>query len=174
MRSTPALELHRYVERASFDLSGDSFLRYMNELNRRIFDLLSSVDVCEKLGGVSVLDQLMDVPYEEHEMKIIRFAQYLRMVFASVGATGGGGTAGGTSVSSPPQPAGESQLSLDYRLLQAASAALGHLARVGGTIAADVVEFQVRQSLEWLEGGRSEQRRYAAVLVLKELAENHH
>ena len=96
------------------------------------------------------------------------------MVFASVGATGGGGTAGGTSVSSPAQPAGESQLSLDYRLLQAASAALGHLARVGGTIAADVVEFQVRQSLEWLEGDRSEQRRYAAVLVLKELAENHH
>ena len=41
-----------------------------------------------------------------------------------------------------------------------------------GTLAADIVEFEVKRALEWLEGDRSEQRRYAAVLVLKELADN--
>src|SRR5690242_1687285 len=50
--------------------------------------------------------------------------------------------------------------------------ALGHLARAGGSLTADFVEFEVKRALEWLQGDRSEQRRHAAVLVLKELAEN--
>lgn len=48
----------------------------------------------------------------------------------------------------------------------------GHLVRAGGTLATDIVEFDMKRALEWLQGDRSEQRRYAAVLVLKELAEN--
>lgn len=100
------------------------------------------------IGGILVIDELIDVPYEENETKLIRFAQYLRMIFQ------------------------QSNDSTDQRLLREASKALGHLARSGGTLAADTVEFEVKRALEWLEGDRSEQRRYAAVLVLKELAEN--
>ena len=48
----------------------------------------------------------------------------------------------------------------DQRLLREASKALGHLARAGGTLAADIVEFEVKRALEWLEGDRSEQRQY--------------
>ena len=81
----------------------------------------------------------------------------------------------------------------------------GHLARAGGTLTSDFVEFEVKRALEWLQGtarrlvvplltntarnptfnplysrfclllstgDRSEQRRHAAVLVLKELAEH--
>jgi hypothetical protein len=51
--------------------------------------------------------------------------------------------------------------------------ALGHLARAGGALTVDIVQFQVKEALEWLdqEDG-SERRRLAAVLVLKELARN--
>jgi FKBP12-rapamycin complex-associated protein len=38
-------------------------------------------------------------------------------------------------------------------------------------LAADIVDFEVKRAFEWLDGNRSE-RRHAAVLVFKELAEN--
>ena len=37
---------------------------------------------------------------------------------------------------------------------------------------ADIVEYEVKRSLEWLDKDRSEQRRHAAVLILRELARN--
>lgn len=46
------------------------------------------------------------------------------------------------------------------------------MARAGGTLTSDFVEFEVKRALEWLQGDRSEQRRHASVLVLKTLAEN--
>ncbi|KAA8545737.1 hypothetical protein F0562_020812 [Nyssa sinensis] len=49
---------------------------------------------------------------------------------------------------------------------------LGHLARKGGAMTADEVERQVKNALEWLRGERIEYRRFAAVLILKEMAEN--
>jgi FKBP12-rapamycin complex-associated protein len=39
---------------------------------------------------------------------------------------------------------------------------IGHLVRAGGTLATDIVEFDMKRALEWLQGDRSEQRRYAA------------
>jgi FKBP12-rapamycin complex-associated protein len=54
-----------------------------------------------------------------------------------------------------------------------AAKALGRLAQASGTLTAVfVVEFEVKRALEWLQDARHESRRYAAVLVLKELAEN--
>ena len=44
-------------------------MRYMSELHRRIFDLVNSVELCEKLGGVAILDQLIDGTYEEVSMQ---------------------------------------------------------------------------------------------------------
>ena len=78
--------------------------------------------------------------------KINRFATYLRDVFT---------------------PNCEPQLAV------AASRALGHLVRVGGALTADIVELEVKRSLEWLLAAeRVEARRYAAVLILRELAAN--
>ncbi len=48
----------------------------------------------------------------------------------------------------------------------------GRLAQASGTLTAVFVEFEVKRALEWLQDSRHESRRYAAVLVLKELAEN--
>ncbi|RKP11235.1 armadillo-type protein, partial [Piptocephalis cylindrospora] len=52
------------------------------------------------------------------------------------------------------------------------SVGIGHLARAGGTLRSEFVEFEVRRALEWLQGDRNESRRHAAVLILKELADN--
>lgn len=53
-----------------------------------------------------------------------------------------------------------------------ASKALGHLARAGGALAFQVVEMHINQSLEWLRDEKHERRHLAAVLILRELAQN--
>ena len=60
----------------------------------------------------------------------------------------------------------------DPVVLAMASKALGHLARAGGALTVEFVEFQIKQSLEWLQVERNERRHLAAVLVLRELAQN--
>ena len=47
---------------------------------------------------------------------------------------------------------------------------MGHLVSPGGTLTAEIVDTEVKHSLEWLQIERSENRRFAAVLVLHELA----
>ena len=117
-------------------------------MNRRIFELVNSADVNEKLGGVWLIRELLSVEFEEREARLIRFANYLRMIFQQSGMT---------------EP--------EQRLIREASVVLGELAEQGGVLAADTVEFEVKRSLEWLEGDRSEQRRFCAVCVLRQLAE---
>ncbi|PHT30568.1 hypothetical protein CQW23_29873 [Capsicum baccatum] len=56
----------------------------------------------------------------------------------------------------------------DPKILVLASKVLGHLARSGGAITAD----EVKVALECLRGERIEYHRFAAVLILKEMAEN--
>eukprot|EP00004_Rigifila_ramosa_P027283 TRINITY_DN882_c0_g1_i1.p1 TRINITY_DN882_c0_g1~~TRINITY_DN882_c0_g1_i1.p1 ORF type:complete len:2377 (-),score=590.06 TRINITY_DN882_c0_g1_i1:39-6899(-) len=96
------------------------------------------------MGGIMAIDHLIDVDTEENANKITRFANYLRIVLPNN----------------------------DPATMVMASKALGHLASAGGTLTADFVEFEVKRALEWLQGDRYEPRRHAAVLVLKELAEN--
>ena len=57
-------------------------------------------------------------------------------------------------------------------ILVRAAKVLGHLARAGGSLTADFVVFEVLRALEWLQSERFQGNRLAAVLVLKELAEN--
>ena len=93
------------------------------------------------------MDDLIDIPVKENEYKIIRFANFLRGVFALV--------------------------TVDTPTLRLAARALGHLARAGGPMTADFVEFEVKRALEWLQGGdRYEARRHSAVLVLRQLADH--
>ncbi|KAJ8107642.1 hypothetical protein OPT61_g8723 [Boeremia exigua] len=53
-----------------------------------------------------------------------------------------------------------------------AAKALGRLAKPGGTLTAELVEAEVKGALEWLQLERLENRRFAAVLILRELAKN--
>jgi hypothetical protein len=37
------------------DMSSEQFTKYMNDLNKRIFDLVNSTDAHEKMGGIMVI-----------------------------------------------------------------------------------------------------------------------
>jgi len=55
VRSRAARELCQHVAATSRERSGESFTRFINDVNKRIFDLVSSSDVSEKLGGIMAI-----------------------------------------------------------------------------------------------------------------------
>uniref|UniRef100_A0A9I9DHK0 Serine/threonine-protein kinase TOR n=1 Tax=Cucumis melo TaxID=3656 RepID=A0A9I9DHK0_CUCME len=137
--------LKKHIEEAARDLNGEAFSRFMDQLYDRISTLLESNDVAENLGALRAIDELIDVALGENASKVSKFSNYIRSVF---------------------------ELKRDPEILVLASRVLGHLARAGGAMTADEVEHQVKIALDWLRGERIEYRRFAAVLILKEMAEN--
>lgn len=140
-----ALALRKHVEKEARDLSGEAFSRFMDQLYDRISSLLESNDVTENLGALRAIDELIDVTLGENASKVSKFCNYMRNVF---------------------------EVKRDPEILILASKVLGHLARAGGAMTADDVERQIKTALGWLQGERVEYRRFAAVLILKEMAEN--
>ncbi|KAM1457733.1 hypothetical protein ACFX13_035729 [Malus domestica] len=140
-----SLALKKHLEEEARDLSGEAFSRYMDQLYDRISSLLESSDVAESLGALRAIDELIDVVLGENSSKVSKFANYIRTVF---------------------------EVKHDTDILVLASRVLGHLARAGGAMTADEVERQIKIALDWLRGDRVEYRRFAAVLILKEMAEN--
>ena len=140
------LSLREHVEAEARNKPQEAFARYMRDLYRRILRLINSPDLRYRLGGVYAIDQLTDAKLGENVGKINRFATYLRDV-----------------ITPTCEPA----------LAEAASRALGHLVSVGGALTADIVDMEVKRSIAWLrDHERVEARRYAAVLILRELARN--
>ncbi|KAK3193133.1 hypothetical protein Dsin_024443 [Dipteronia sinensis] len=117
----------------------------MDQLYDRISTLLESNDVADNLGALRAIDELIDVALGENASKVSKLSNYMRTVF---------------------------EVKRDREVLVLARRVLGHLARAGGAMTADEVEFQVKMALDWLRGDRVEYRRFAAVLILKEMAEN--
>ncbi|KAK2655828.1 hypothetical protein Ddye_008880 [Dipteronia dyeriana] len=140
-----SLALKKHLEEEARDLSGEAFSRFMDLLYDRISTLLESSDVADNLGALRAIDQLIDVALGENASKVSKFSNYMRTVF---------------------------EVKRDRDVLVLASTVLGHLARAGGAMTADEVEFQVKMALDWLRGDRVEYCRFAAVLILKEMAEN--
>ncbi|KAK9097076.1 hypothetical protein Sjap_022573 [Stephania japonica] len=140
-----SLSLRKHVEEEARDLSGDVFSRFMDQLYEHISSLLESSDVAENLGALRAIDELIDVDFGESASKVSKFSNYMRTIF---------------------------EVKRDSEVLVIASQVLGHLARAGGAMTADEVEHQVKTALDWLRGERVEYRRFAAVLILKEMAEN--
>ncbi|KAL2912121.1 phosphatidylinositol kinase-related protein kinase tor1 [Polyrhizophydium stewartii] len=144
-RNRAAKELHDYVVVTAQEITGEALAKFTKDLDRRIFELLQSSNVDEKLGGIAALDKLIDIDGgEENLTKVTRFANNLRVVL----------------------PGSEPRITV------AACSALGHLASVTGTLTTEFVEFEVKRALEWLQGDRNEARRFAAALIIKELALN--
>ncbi|PHT30572.1 Serine/threonine-protein kinase TOR [Capsicum baccatum] len=98
----------------------------------------------ENLGALRAIYELIDVTISENASKVTKFSNYMRAAF---------------------------ETKHDPEIVVLASKVLGHLARSDGAMTADKVERQVKVALEWLRGERIEYRRFAAVLILKEMAE---
>lgn len=124
------------------EMPQDLYSRYNNDINKRIFELLRSADPNVRIGAVLAIDHLIDADTgEEGAVKITRFANYLRSVV----------------------------LTSDTDVLRAACETMGKLT-VDSGLAKDLVEFDVKRSLEWLQSDRQEVRRLAAVLNIKSIA----
>lgn len=130
------------------ELAPTSFANYYNDVNLRISQLISassaSSDSSERIGGIHALNALIDFRGDDAGQKTTRFASYLRTVMRGN----------------------------DYVAMVVAAKALGRLTKPGGTLTAELVEAEVKTALEWLQLDRSESRRFASVLILRELARN--
>ncbi|KAL2917300.1 phosphatidylinositol kinase-related protein kinase tor1 [Polyrhizophydium stewartii] len=144
-RAKTASDLRDHVAAAARELSGESFTKFSNELYKRIFEMLTSPENTDKLGGIVSIDRLIDLESgEENTSKVTRFANYLRNVLPGT----------------------------DPQITVLAVKALGRLASPIGALSTDFVETEVKRAFEWLQGDRNEARRYASVLILRELVSN--
>ncbi|EOD48942.1 putative phosphatidylinositol 3-kinase tor2 protein [Neofusicoccum parvum UCRNP2] len=145
VRENAAKALRQSLEAAHRELPPGQFANYYDRVCNRINALVvQGNETNERLGGIQALDQLIDFKGDDAGQKTTRFASYLRAI--SQGN--------------------------DNAAIDAASHALGRLAKPGGTLTAELVEAEVKSALEWLQMDRQENRRFAAVSNLRELAKN--
>ncbi|KAL3621060.1 hypothetical protein CASFOL_035972 [Castilleja foliolosa] len=135
----------RHVQEQARDLGGEAFSRFMDQMYDRITNLLESNDVAGNLGALRAIDELIDIGIGENAVKVAKIAKYMRTAF---------------------------EVKREPETLVVASKVLGHFARAGGAMTADEVERLVKIALDWLREDRVEYHLFAAVLILKEMAEN--
>ncbi|KAF6989828.1 hypothetical protein CFC21_007116 [Triticum aestivum] len=140
-----AAALRKHVEEEARHLSSEDLLRVMDQLYEQISSLLQSNDATESLPALHAIDALIDLPVGGAS-KVSKLANLLKNVF---------------------------EVKRDPEILVPASTVLGHLANAGGALTAHEVERQIiTTALGWLGGDGVEYRRFAAILILKEMAEN--
>ena len=105
---------------------------------------MTSNEPNEKIGGILAVEQLIQFDGDDAAQKTTRFSGFLRAALRSN----------------------------DNTVLMFAARALGHLAVPGGALTAELVESEVKSALEWLQSDRQESRRFAAALIIRELAKN--
>ncbi|KAG6014979.1 hypothetical protein E4U54_004504, partial [Claviceps lovelessii] len=123
----------------------EQFQSFYNAVNNRITQLIThGSDSAERLGGIYALDALVDFDGVDVGAKYTRFTQNIKTVLRG----------------------------RDINPMKPAAIALGKLCRPGGSMISELVDSEVNTALEWLQNDRVEERRYSAVLVLRELARN--
>ena len=126
-------------------MNQEQFLQFYHEVNGKITQLIThGSDSAERLGGVNALDALVDFDGVDVAAKYTRFTQNINTVLRGK----------------------------DINPMKPAAVALGKLCRPGGSLISELVDSEVNTALEWLQNDRVEERRYSAVLVLRELARN--
>ncbi|PQE20970.1 hypothetical protein CJF30_00002302 [Rutstroemia sp. NJR-2017a BBW] len=143
-RRKAALDLRELVEVTCRDLPQERFLELYNVVNSKITGLISHGGDVERTGGIYAVDALVDFEGIDVGQRVTRFGQSLRFVLRGK----------------------------DLVPMQPAAVALGKMCRPGGSLVSDLVESEVKTALEWLQSDRIEERRYSAVLVLRELGRN--
>jgi len=140
-----ALELAAFVRVLGHEMSLEQFALVEADMFKSIFALVHSADNVNRLAGVVALDALIDVPSADEEQKAIKFANILSN--------------------------GLKANCVDYEFLAAVSKALGRMATGAANVDYMYVEAEITRALEWLGTERSD-RRLAATLTLKEIAQN--
>ncbi|KAI0192013.1 armadillo-type protein [Xylaria flabelliformis] len=145
VRRRAAVQLRELVTVSYRDFPAENFLSFYNAVNSKITNLIiHGNDSSERLGGVYALDALVDFDGVDVTAKYTRFTASLKAILRGK----------------------------DIVPMQAAAIALGKLCRPGGSLISELIESEVKTALEWLQSDRIEEKRYSAVLVLRELARN--
>jgi serine/threonine-protein kinase mTOR len=129
------------------DIPQERFQDFYNAIISRITALVgvnNHTESPDRLGGIYALDALIDFDGVDAGQRTTRFTQALRTVLRQK----------------------------DLVPMQPAAVALGKICRPGGSLISDLVEAEIKTALEWLQSDRVEERRYAAVLIIRELARN--
>ncbi|KAK4703758.1 serine/threonine-protein kinase mTOR, partial [Phenoliferia sp. Uapishka_3] len=133
-------ELYSYILASSRSLSAEAFNKVYSEIHARCFALVNSSDLQDKLAGVTAIDKIVDVLGNDMS-RALRLAASVQRAL--------------------PCP--------DPLVMTLAAKVFARLAAQGGSLMAGHVDVQIKSCVEWLQGERIEARRYAAVLVLREL-----
>ncbi|EME41618.1 hypothetical protein DOTSEDRAFT_73886 [Dothistroma septosporum NZE10] len=144
-RQTAAARLLDHTNAAFRELQPTQFAAYYNEVNSRMVAMiLSGNDSNERIGGLYALNALIDFKGDDAAQKVTKFSNYIKRTLEGN----------------------------DNVAMTVAAKCLGRLATPGGALTAELVEAEVKHALEWLTSERNENRRFAAVLILRELARN--
>ncbi|KAK3991574.1 target of rapamycin [Cladorrhinum sp. PSN332] len=143
-RKRAARQVRDLVDVAKREMGAEQFQRFFDSVNQRTMSLIQGADTYDRMGGVYLLDALVDFDGIEPALKCSRFQNYIGTILRGK----------------------------DLNPMQAAAMVLGKLCKPGGSLISELVDAEVQTSLEWLQSDRVEERRYAAVLVLRELARN--
>ncbi|KAJ4287076.1 phosphatidylinositol kinase- protein kinase tor1 [Collariella sp. IMI 366227] len=143
-RKRAARQVRDLVNIAKQEMGAEQFQRFFDTVNQRTMGLIQSTDTYDKMGGVYILDALVDFGGIEPALKYSRFQQYIGTILRGK----------------------------DLNPMQPAAVVLGKLCKPGGSLISELVEAEMHTALEWLQTDRVEERRYSAVLVLRELARN--
>ena len=125
-RVRAASELRRCVELDLAVLSLDDSSRLVDDLTNRVFDLVNSGDTAEKLGGLTLLQQLLTMRAEQHDTILLRCMNVFRILFQ------------------------QATLNAENRVIDLAARVLGFLCHTGAALTIDVANYHIRQALEWL------------------------
>ncbi|KAI5480415.1 FKBP12-rapamycin complex-associated protein [Pseudohyphozyma bogoriensis] len=144
VRHRASNELYNYILASSRSLSAEAFNKVYQDIHMKCFALVGSSDLQDKLAGVTAIDKIVDVLGNDMS-RAIRLGAAVQRAF----------------------PCG------DPLVMTLAAKVFARLAAQGGSLMTGHVDVQVKSCIEWLQavgtGDRIEQRRYAAVLVLREL-----
>ncbi|SCZ93158.1 BZ3500_MvSof-1268-A1-R1_Chr6-2g08497 [Microbotryum saponariae] len=140
IRFKAAQELYNYILASSRSLSAEAFNKTYSEIHARCFALVNSSDLQDKLAGVTAIDKIVDVLGNDMS-RAIRLAASVQRAFPCS----------------------------DSLVMTNAAKVFARLAAQGGILMSGHVDTQVKSCIEWLQGDRIENRRYAAVLILREL-----
>ncbi|KAF2860296.1 TOR1 phosphatidylinositol 3-kinase [Piedraia hortae CBS 480.64] len=144
-RQAAAARLAEQVAASHRELQTAEFNRFYDDVHRRIHTLVTASDTAERTGGLYALSALVDFRGDDAALKVAKYSSYVKR------------TLDGS----------------DPVAMVAAARCLGRLAAPGGPFTAELVDAEVKHALELLTATeRNETRRFAAVLVLRELARN--
>ena len=144
-RQGAATKLLEQVNSAVRELLPADFTRYYNDVNSRMVTLiLNGADTHERTAGLYALNALIDFKGDDAAQKVTKFSNYIKRTLEGN----------------------------DTSAMIVAAKCLGRLAIPGGALTAELVEAEVKHALEWLTSERNDNRKFAAVLILKELARN--